>query len=540
MFVCRAAELNESDVQTDAQTTDVDPTAIAAAQTQRGTQTGAQPVADKVADEIAAALHQAKILLEQRHYQHAIAHCRQALKLQPNAAAHKLLGNIWHHQGEAENAIAAYQRALKLQPGWAEVYANLGSLFAQRQEWQKAIKAYQQAIALKPEFAGAHRNLARIWQQRGKPKLALECQYKAAMLESAGVTAETFLNLGNQFLENRQFIQAANCYRRTLQLDASLTAAHENLAQTIAECSAADVTAKRSDIPILEKVSIGKDGWLFLHNDTNGVIAQITGQSLFSDAELQQWNTLLHKRHEQFRDRGIPYFFLIVPNKHCVYPEYLPDGIELSETRNVVQLLNFLKNKAPVQPIYPLEALLAAKRERRTYIQQDSHWNYFGAFVGYEHLMAEVSKQLPSVGILDRSAVKFEERLTDGGDLGRAIGKTVGMTTTARIPNATAECIFDNKIVNTGNIAIYENANQDLPKAIVFRDSFCGWMAPFLAESFSRLVLVWQPNIDQAIVDQEQPDVVISQQIERFLVTIPDDEQYPSHAERVQQKRPQS
>ncbi|HEY9639255.1 MAG TPA: hypothetical protein V6C57_02160, partial [Coleofasciculaceae cyanobacterium] len=99
-----------------------------------------------------------------------------------------------------------------------------------------------------------------------------------------------------------------------------------------------------------------------------------------------------------------------------------------------------------------------------------------------------------------------------------------------------AQCVLDNQIIANGHAQIYENPDKSLPKAVLFRDSFGNSMLDFLAESFSRLVVVWQPHIDYSVVEAEKPDVVINQQVERFLVRIPDDLKGPSHNEIVQAK----
>ncbi len=62
-------------------------------------------------------------------------------------------------------------------------------------------------------------------------------------------------------------------------------------------------------------------------------------------------------------------------------------------------------------------------------------------------------------------------------------------------------------------------------------------MLPFLAESFSRLIVVHQPNIDFTLVDTIKPDLVISLQIERFLLKIPNDVLGMTNQQYVRKKR---
>ncbi len=107
--------------------------------------------------------------------------------------------------------------------------------------------------------------------------------------------------------------------------------------------------------------------------------------------------------------------------------------------------------------------------------------------------------------------------------MGGKIGKINPTFIEGRLKKPNSHCIYNNDVVNRGNLRIYENTNTTLPKAVVFRDSFSTLLLKFLSESFSRLVAVWQPNLDYSIIEKEKPDIVISQQVERFLMKIPDD-----------------
>ena len=270
------------------------------------------------------------------------------------------------------------------------------------------------------------------------------------------------------------------------------------------------------------KVTQGKEGWLFLDNDTNNVISQLTGELTFSTEELDQWKLLLETRSIWMKQRNISYFYTVIPNKGCVYPEYLPDSVHLSVDRCINQLIRYLEDYSFFRLIYPLTELLQAKQEMLAYRLTDTHWTFFGAYIGYVSLMSEIAKLYP-VSIVPRSAVIFEAYDQPICDLGSKLGIPGGIDIAARLVDRKAECVFNNQIVGNGRVQIYENSNKNLPKAVLFRDSFSDFMLDFLAESFSRLVVAFQPHVDYAVIEAELPDVVINQQVERFLVRIPDD-----------------
>jgi hypothetical protein len=57
------------------------------------------------------------------------------------------------------------------------------------------------------------------------------------------------------------------------------------------------------------------------------------------------------------------------------------------------------------------------------------------------------------------------------------------------------------------------------PRAVVFMDSFGPGLVPFLSEDFSRVVYLWQHNVDPRVVQQEEPQVVIQEWVGRALST---------------------
>jgi hypothetical protein len=64
-------------------------------------------------------------------------------------------------------------------------------------------------------------------------------------------------------------------------------------------------------------------------------------------------------------------------------------------------------------------------------------------------------------------------------------------------------------------------AKGQLPRAVVFRDSFGIALAPFLAEYFGKSVFVWDRRFDRELVAREKPSVVIYEVVERALMDQP-------------------
>jgi alginate O-acetyltransferase complex protein AlgJ len=285
------------------------------------------------------------------------------------------------------------------------------------------------------------------------------------------------------------------------------------------------------------KVLRGKNGRLFLDNDSNQVIKQYTGELLFSDRELLDWEYLLENRIAWLQRVGIHYFFLVPPNAHPVYPEDLPDAIRAAEPRPVPQLIEHLQQRGSyAELIYPLEELLAAKPNPLLYAKTDTHWTAHGAFIAYRRLMDAISSVLP-VHSVSEDAIEYHESLWMG-ELGFKLDpKEESVTVTARIKRPLAYLVSDNRVFNRGMLVVTECPDAPPVSCVVFVDSFARAMHPFLASSFRRLVFAYAPTLDHDLILRERPDVVVSVMNERFLMTIPYDIGAPTVADFEREKK---
>jgi hypothetical protein len=267
----------------------------------------------------------------------------------------------------------------------------------------------------------------------------------------------------------------------------------------------------------------GKEGWLFLHNDSNGVVDQHVGKKAFSEADMVKWRHTLEMRYAWLKNKGIGYYFLIAPDTHAIYPEFLPDHIVPTATRPILQLLAHLKANNSFMPIYPIAKMQEAKKQRPVCIQTDSHWNHYGAYLATRRLMEDIQRDYPSVPFLHEDMVEFTEK-TMIGDLGNKFTPPKeSKTLYAKIKTPQSRVVSDNEVVNRGRIRIHENKNKDLLTAVFLRDSYGLFNADFIAESFSRLIEVHTPLLEMEMIEQEKPDIVINMLAERFFMVIPND-----------------
>ena len=284
------------------------------------------------------------------------------------------------------------------------------------------------------------------------------------------------------------------------------------------------------------KVVRGKDGWLFLHRDTNRVMGQQAGEIRLDPNQLTQWRVLLDSRDAWLARQGARHVFLIAPNAASIYPEMLPEGFESSPDRPVHQLLGHLaEHGSPVGVLYPEAELLALKQHEAPYARNETHWADPGAFRAYDLLLDALA---PAIKPRRLTGDDLEiARESHHGDLGRHVEPEVEaehVFTHVRDPRA--RLVSDNRVFNTGRTLVYECAGET-GTCVLLGDSFAYRMLPFLAESFARLVFVHRATLDFELVEAERPAAVVALLTERFLVRVPFDQPFTPTRVLVRKKR---
>ncbi len=262
----------------------------------------------------------------------------------------------------------------------------------------------------------------------------------------------------------------------------------------------------------------GRDGWLFYADD--GSVEDWVQEEPFPAEELADWETTLVKRRAFLERRGIPYLFVIAPDKQMVYPEFMPQSLKrLRPDFRVDQLVAHMRRAVPDFEILDLREALSSTRRARgdeevLYHRFDTHWNDRGALVAYQAMAARLRQWFPALVPLTRQdfdtdpAVPSGDRtsmlgLMDEGKTampGLVLRRGAGYRVVAPArPNAYGE----------DPILFVEHANKTLPTALVFRDSFGARLIPYLSEHFRRVEYYWQNELDYEEIDRQRPDIVI-------------------------------
>jgi alginate O-acetyltransferase complex protein AlgJ len=273
-------------------------------------------------------------------------------------------------------------------------------------------------------------------------------------------------------------------------------------------------------------VILGKQGWLFLGGDAP--LNYYRGTKPFTPRDLEKYQKILEARRDWLAKRGIPYLFVILPNKDSIYPELMPTAYtKVRPSSRCDQLIDHMKAHSTVNLLDVRDDLRRAKDREVLFDLTDTHWNARGAFVAYGRIVASLAAWFPEMHAQPRSEFRDVEIPLPGGDLARMLGLAEQMPERrlGLVPLQPREARQTDEVfpLPTGfapyQITIAtERANAELPRAVMFRDSFCQHLVPFLSEHFERIFYFWDYDFDRSLVLRERPDVVIQEMVERTLM----------------------
>ena len=175
-------------------------------------------------DDAAAEVGVARIWDQWGDTQLARQHAEQAIALQPGSAdALETLGRIHLHRNELQPAVAAFTAALKVGPRSARLLTNAGFALLKIGDLPRARRFLEEAVALEGDLVEAHNNLGIVLVRLGERDAALR-EFLAVNDPPAA-----FNNLGVVYLQQRQWSEAHDAFRRALALDPGYQRAIANL-----------------------------------------------------------------------------------------------------------------------------------------------------------------------------------------------------------------------------------------------------------------------------------------------------------------------
>jgi len=281
------------------------------------------------------------------------------------------------------------------------------------------------------------------------------------------------------------------------------------------------------------KLLLGENDWLYLNKAR--MVEDYLGLSPFTSEELERWKTALERRQSWLAERGIRYLFVVAPNKAVIYPENLPDNIRKNKGRTKMeQLFDYLAENSDVEFLDLRPALLKAKETALIYHRHDSHWTDMGAYVVYK----EICNRLPDIQPwpLENFTITRKKEATDlsmllglGDELSRECEYLI-----PRVPRKASpvkvtlppKYPWPRDVLLGNNYTLALENKDGGGRLLFFHDSFSvrGGLRELLGEHFAQSKFIaYKPDMRclELLVEQEPPDIVIDELVERKLREMP-------------------
>lgn len=290
----------------------------------------------------------------------------------------------------------------------------------------------------------------------------------------------------------------------------------------------------------------GKGNWYFYTIKTDGDnLSDFYKTNLMTETELSEFKNRLLKATNWCKEQNIPFVFLICPNKHSVYSEFYPFDRPAGITR--ADQITAIFDELDIPYVFPRDYLISRKKDfdYPFYWETETHWNSQGAYLAFTLLKEKIQEALPEVNF---PSIEYES----GGAHSSKLSGNVTLLgledidiTYPVIPKnwkfLSEYFVFTkpdmSKVGDTWNDFYFylrdkgnetkggvhtKSTNENLPRALIFRDSFFRSMIPFVSPLFSETEYMWKhfTEADKDYILQFKPDIIIFENVERYAPTI--------------------
>lgn len=280
------------------------------------------------------------------------------------------------------------------------------------------------------------------------------------------------------------------------------------------------------------EAAVGKDGFLFFMGDNMERVCKV--ERPLTQRQLDDWTAAIVERQHLFDKHGIKYMFVVVPEKPSVYPDKVPSVLspvrKVSGIDQLQQALHSVPGGAQVSFFNLLKEETEGRQTRDTYLKTDSHWNAFGALLGYQAVMKQLRAWFPQLEpTLTEHQVDMRMLPFANGDCPKLMGLAHWITETAPRGDAVSRDPAISKLMNIEldrtDWERHDAAAQNLPTAVILHDSFGFTLKPYIYNHFKKVHFVRQSTyaFDEKLIDKYKPDVVIQLLVERHvMMVVPD------------------
>ncbi|GAB3770910.1 hypothetical protein GCM10028818_09090 [Spirosoma horti] len=276
--------------------------------------------------------------------------------------------------------------------------------------------------------------------------------------------------------------------------------------------------------PLPDKVVIGNNHWFYPGNSLNHVADQHRGLWVLHPDTLASIARHLSTFQRQLKAQGATLYILVAPDSYSIYPEnlanYLPINAHVS---NFDRFKTYMGQHTTIPIVDVRPELMAAKADRVTYYQTDTHWNEYGSLIATLTMVNRLRKDFPKLPVARLTDYRVSPIRGVGGDL------VTMLALNSEFVDSIAYKIKPAKFLLAQNIEQKENlekglpsqrfvtASSQLPKLLLIGDSFSFSMNHSLPGYFRESYLVRDHTCDMKLVEKERPDIVVFEIVERNI-----------------------
>lgn len=268
----------------------------------------------------------------------------------------------------------------------------------------------------------------------------------------------------------------------------------------------------------------GKDGYVFLKNERYVEDYQHLNLNQEEAEQFAQW---MQTFSDLMAERGIDFYYLLIPDKKTLYPEYFPSGYNILGEVSQSQLYREELAKTHVDWIYAYDAMAAAKADTQIANRKydAGHCNNNGTFVFCKLLIDHIREKHPELPELRKES--FDISYSVMSYLPNSyfpINEEIPVyhlrekNYYSRSSWLESHLTFPQK--DSYRRRYINSDHPELPKLLVFMDSYLHQKEFFLINSFSEVTFIHRQNVTgpaqfQAYVDALHPDIVVFENPER-------------------------
>jgi len=293
-----------------------------------------------------------------------------------------------------------------------------------------------------------------------------------------------------------------------------------------------------------KQVIVGKEHWLFYRGDQ--VFEDLAGEIAMSEQELDNWFHYFEERQRALAEQGTKYLLVLVPGKATIHPEKIPTRLATNPAQTRLdQVAERHAQGSPLNLYNMKNDLLGLKSEiDEVYWKFDTHWNGETRLRATRWLADRAKELYPS---LDTELITQPLETFEAANRACDLIDMLGMR--QNWPSYTMDML---RWETPATLRFSQSPLSDMPlwkdlhavmhplvtensegsgRLLLIYDSFLrvGGMPLIPSEipmcfGFERFIGIWtwvKPADLQWMVEQEKPDLVIEQRVERYLHILP-------------------